>query len=152
MQVQPSLVLLQKTLLNIEGLGKQLYPELDLWQTALPFLENWQKQRLSPLNNLKQLRDRLPEWIEQAPELPDLIYGALQQAGQSQQHIEQLNARIDSLEGGQTRKTPYRWVLFALLLVVMLATFPSTLYFLHTFAGVVLAGLLVGLGYYLARR
>ena len=46
MEVQPQLVLLQKTLLNIEGLGRQLYPELDLWQTAKPFLEKWMRERM----------------------------------------------------------------------------------------------------------
>src|SRR5690606_3672894 len=79
MQVQPSLVLLQKTMLNIEGLGKQLYPELDLWQTALPFLERWQHERLSPLKTLRQIRERLPEWVEQSPELPDLLLSALRE-------------------------------------------------------------------------
>ncbi len=77
MELQPSLVLLQKTMLNIEGLGKELYPDLDLWQTALPFLENWQKQRLSPWHNLKKLRQKLPEWFEQLPELPELLHDFL---------------------------------------------------------------------------
>lgn len=77
MEVQPSLVLLQKTLLNVEGLGKQLYPELDLWQTALPFLENWRRERLSPWANLKKVRERMPEWMEQLPELPDMMLDSL---------------------------------------------------------------------------
>jgi len=77
MELQPSLVLLQKTMLNIEGLGKELYPDLDLWQTALPFLENWQKQRLSPWHNLKKLKQKLPEWFEQLPELPELLHDFL---------------------------------------------------------------------------
>ena len=77
MELQPSLVLLQKTLLNIEGLGKELYPDLDLWQTALPFLENWQKQRLSPWHNLKKIRQKLPEWLEQLPDLPELLHDFL---------------------------------------------------------------------------
>ena len=79
MEVQPSLVLLQKTLLNVEGLGKQLYPELDLWQTALPFLEEWQSRRLSPFNNLRIIRERLPEWIEKIPDFPDLVYATLEE-------------------------------------------------------------------------
>lgn len=77
MELQPSLVLLQKTMLNIEGLGKELYPDLDLWQTALPFLENWQKQRLSPWYNLKKIRQKLPEWLEQLPDLPELLHDFL---------------------------------------------------------------------------
>ena len=73
MEVQPSLVLLQKTLLNVEGLGRQLYPELDLWQTALPFLENWNSKRLNPLTLLSRIQDNIPDWIEQLPELPKLM-------------------------------------------------------------------------------
>lgn len=90
MEVQPSLVLLQKTLLNIEGLGKQLYPELDLWQTALPFLEDWQKRRLSPWANLKIIQEKFPEWVEQLPELPELVFDALTQRKQSQQNMQVL--------------------------------------------------------------
>jgi ubiquinone biosynthesis protein len=98
MEVQPALVLLQKTLLNIEGLGKQLYPELDLWQTALPFLERWQARRLSPLTNLRQIRERLPEWLEQAPELPDLIYKALQESSRGSVELRLLRERSVELE------------------------------------------------------
>ena len=98
MEVQPSLVLLQKTLLNIEGLGKQLYPQLDLWQTALPFLENWQRRRLSPLANLRKVKERLPEWLEQAPELPDMIYRALEEQGSGQKRLREMTERVRYLE------------------------------------------------------
>ena len=56
MEVQPQLMLLQKTLFNIEGLGRDLYPELDLWQTAKPFLEDWTRERYSPRATLKRLK------------------------------------------------------------------------------------------------
>lgn len=79
MEVQPQLVLLQKTLLNIEGLGRQLYPDLDLWSTAHPFLEKWMKDRLAPPSMLKNIQQHLPEWIEQAPEMPKLIHDAFSQ-------------------------------------------------------------------------
>jgi ubiquinone biosynthesis protein len=79
MEVQPQLVLLQKTLLNVEGLGRQLYPELDLWSTAQPFLENWMRGRIGPAGLLKSLKIRLPEWIEQSPEMPQLVHDALLQ-------------------------------------------------------------------------
>lgn len=113
MEVQPSLVLLQKTLLNIEGLGKQLYPDLDLWQTALPFLEKWQQQRLSPLTNLRKLREKLPEWLEQAPELPELVVDALQATAQSSGHQQQLNDRITRLERHLDRARLQRNLLLA---------------------------------------
>ena len=73
MEVQPSLVLLQKTLLNIEGLGRQLYPQLDLWSTAMPFLERWIRDRYSPQTMLKRVSHRLPGWLEQLPQLPETL-------------------------------------------------------------------------------
>lgn len=76
-EIQPSLVLLQKTLLNIEGLGRQLYPELDLWQTAHPFLERWLRERFKPARVLRGLRRHGPEWLERFPELPQLAYRTL---------------------------------------------------------------------------
>jgi len=79
MEVQPQLVLLQKTLLNIEGLGRQLYPDLDLWSTAQPYLENWMKKRMAPPGILKNVKQHLPEWLEQSPEVPKLIFDAMTQ-------------------------------------------------------------------------
>ena len=92
MEVQPSLVLLQKTLLNVEGLGKQLYPDLDLWQTALPFLEKWQQKRVSPFTNLKIMKEKLPEWIEKMPEIPELIFEVLSENRYRHHH---LHAQVD---------------------------------------------------------
>lgn len=79
MTVQPSLVLLQKTLLNIEGLGRQLYPQLDLWQTAMPFLERWIQNRYHPKNVLAELRKHGPSWLEKMPEVPELLFDAAEQ-------------------------------------------------------------------------
>lgn len=89
MVVQPQLVLLQKTLLNIEGLGRQLYPDLDLWQTAKPFLENWFKQRLGPQAKVKELMAKLPEITAQLPEVPALVFQALQSNAHMQEQIQQ---------------------------------------------------------------
>ena len=88
MHVQPQLVLLQKTLLNIEGLGRQLYPELDLWQTAKPFLEKWFHERLGPKAKLNKLIKQFPEFAEQFPEIPSLVYKALNNAALAQQRAE----------------------------------------------------------------
>ncbi len=92
MEVQPSLVLLQKTLLNIEGLGRQLYPDLDLWETALPFLERWQAKRLSPLTLLSKIRDNLPELVEMLPEIPQLVIDAAAQ----QKQLSNINSTLKS--------------------------------------------------------
>ena len=71
MPVQPQLILLYKTLLNIEGLGRQLYPDLNLWDTAKPFLENWMKQQLSPQALLQDLKRDWPRWRAVLADLPD---------------------------------------------------------------------------------
>jgi len=80
MSVQPQLVLLQKTLLNIEGLGRELYPQLDLWTTARPVLERILREKRGPLNRLKEARRHLPRWLATAPDLPDLVHGYLEKA------------------------------------------------------------------------
>jgi len=77
MEVQPQLVLLQKTLLNVEGLGRQLYPDLDLWSTGKPFLEQWMRQRLGPAGMIRTLQEHVPRWLEQSPEMPQLIHDTL---------------------------------------------------------------------------
>ena len=122
MEVQPSLVLLQKTLLNIEGLGKQLYPELDLWQTALPFLERWQQERLSPLANLRKLGDKLPQWLEQAPDIPDLLFDALQAAAGANQRLGRIEHRLQELERGSQERRFQGWgmVMLGLALAVLM--------------------------------
>ena len=84
MQVQPQLVLLQKTLFNIEGLGRELYPELDLWQTALPFLEDWGRERMSPAATLKRLRAGLPVIRELLLESPARINSILKQLAEGE--------------------------------------------------------------------
>lgn len=80
MEVQPQLVLLQKTLLNIEGLGRQLYPDLDLWSTAQPFLERWMRERVSPLHLLRNLQQQ----AEQVPHLSQMARDTLERLNQPQ--------------------------------------------------------------------
>ena len=79
MEVQPQLVLLQKTLLNIEGMGRQIYPDLDLWETAAPFMERWMRSRYGAQSILKNFRENASRWIHQLPQLPDLVLGALEE-------------------------------------------------------------------------
>ena len=76
-EIQPQLVLLQKTLLNIEGLGRELDPDLDLWATAKPFLEQWMLQQLGPQKLIQQLKDQAPRYAKLLPELPGLLHSYL---------------------------------------------------------------------------
>jgi ubiquinone biosynthesis protein len=90
MEVQPQLVLLQKTLLNIEGLGRQLYPDLDLWVTAKPFLEDWMQEQVGVRAMLRAVMEDMPYLIEKLPEMPNLIHDALKRAADGEQHAEQM--------------------------------------------------------------
>ena len=90
MEVQPQLVLLQKTLLNIEGLGRQLYPDLDLWKTAKPFLERWMDEQVGAQSMLIAMRENLPHLVEKMPEMPGLIYAAIKKAAEGEKHEQQL--------------------------------------------------------------
>ncbi|BAL22840.1 ubiquinone biosynthesis regulatory protein kinase UbiB [Azoarcus sp. KH32C] len=96
MEVQPQLVLLQKTLLNIEGLGRQLDPELDLWKTAKPFLERWMDEQMGWRGMLKNIRDEAPGWAAMLPQLPRLVHHALsepaRQHAAQREDIERLRA------------------------------------------------------------
>ncbi len=90
-EIQPQLVLLQKTLLNIEGLGRQLDPNLDLWSTAKPFLEKWMLEQMGPQRFWRELREEAPRYAKLIPELPRLVYGYLQQKnGTDSQLVQEL--------------------------------------------------------------
>ncbi|MHA7599608.1 ubiquinone biosynthesis regulatory protein kinase UbiB [Alicycliphilus sp. T452] len=78
-EIQPQLVLLQKTLLNIEGLGRQLDPDLDLWSTAKPFLEKWMLEQLGPQRLWRELRAEAPHYAKMLPDLPRLLHDFLRQ-------------------------------------------------------------------------
>ncbi|MBS3951948.1 MAG: ubiquinone biosynthesis regulatory protein kinase UbiB [Methylomicrobium sp.] len=97
MHVQPQLVLLQKTLLNIEGLGRQLYPELDLWQTAKPFLEKWFHERLGPQAKIKKVLQQFPELAEKFPEIPMLVFKALDDASHAHEQMTRQNYEMHEL-------------------------------------------------------
>lgn len=93
MEVQPQLVLLQKTLLNIEGLGRQLYPDLDLWKTAKPFLEQWMEEQVGAKAMLRNLKEDMPYMIEKLPEMPGLVYKSLKAYADGEyqaQHIKEM--------------------------------------------------------------
>lgn len=107
MEVQPQLVLLQKTLLYIEGLGRQLYPQLDLWQTAKPFLENWVQEQMGVKAVFLKIKDNLPFWNEKLPEIPDLIYDYLKSGKNAQVKQAQLIEQLAKAQQQQNRKLIY---------------------------------------------
>jgi ubiquinone biosynthesis protein len=90
MTIQPQLILLHKTLLNIEGLGRELYPELDLWKTAQPILRAWMRERTSPRAMLRRLRKQLPDTIEAMKQVPQFFQVAVREAveGRSKLRVE----------------------------------------------------------------
>ncbi len=107
MEVQPQLILLQKTLLNVEGLGRDLYPELDIWQTASPILREWMHERLSVRQVLKDLRRQMPELIEVARTMPALLQGAVQRARAGRLRVEATSADLEALKE-EIRRTSRR--------------------------------------------
>ncbi|WP_145523091.1 ubiquinone biosynthesis regulatory protein kinase UbiB [Yersinia rohdei] len=107
MEVQPQLVLLQKTLLYVEGLGRQLYPQLDLWTTAKPFLESWLRDQVGLPAVIRALKEKAPFWAEKFPELPELVYDSLQQHKLLQQSVDKLTTQ---LQGQQQRQGQSRYL------------------------------------------
>lgn len=98
MEVQPQLVLLQKTLLNIEGLGRQLYPDLDLWKTAKPFLEKWMRDQIGPKAFIKHIKEQAPLWAERLPQIPTMFFDVLQQAKSGQLKMELPQKQLDEIK------------------------------------------------------
>ena len=114
-EIQPQLVMLQKTLLNIEGLGRQLDPNLDLWKTAKPFLERWMSEQLGWRAFNKGLKQEAPNWARTLPQLPRLVHEALAQpkGGDS-------SPLLAEIVRGQRQQN--RWLgLIVILLAILLA-------------------------------
>jgi len=98
MEIQPQLVLLQKTLLYIEGLGRELYPELDLWETAKPFMESWMAERVGPTAALREFAERVPEIMAQLPRLPGLVVTATHKLRQLERVVTHQSEELKALE------------------------------------------------------
>lgn len=105
MEVQPQLVLLQKTLLYVEGLGRTLYPQLDLWKTAKPFLEKWMQEQLGWRAVVRAVKENAPYWAEKLPEMPSLLYDYLQNQRPHAQAQQHLLAELRQAQKLQTRQT-----------------------------------------------
>ncbi|MCM2678236.1 ubiquinone biosynthesis regulatory protein kinase UbiB [Echinimonas agarilytica] len=117
MQVQPQLVLLQKTLLYVEGLGRQLYPQLDLWQTAKPFLEDWMQNQIGPKALWREIKENAPYWGEKLPEMPNLIYDGLIAVKQFNEQYQQQIKHTEKVRMYQMQA--YYWLATAAILAVM---------------------------------
>ncbi|WP_342227698.1 ubiquinone biosynthesis regulatory protein kinase UbiB [Rickettsiella endosymbiont of Rhagonycha lignosa] len=109
MEVQPQLVLLQKTLFNVEGLGRQLYPDLDLWNTAKPFLEHWLRKQVGPRAFIRKIREYAPYWAEKVPEIPDLIYQVMLELRHLKKKPKCLYCAVEK-EKKQTRKKSFWFI------------------------------------------
>ncbi|MBJ3815915.1 ubiquinone biosynthesis regulatory protein kinase UbiB [Shimwellia pseudoproteus] len=105
MEVQPQLMLLQKTLLYVEGVGRQLYPQLDLWKTAKPFLESWIRDQVGLPALVRAFKEKAPYWVEKMPEIPELVYDSLRQGKKLQLSIDRIAGEMRKHRGrqGQSR-------------------------------------------------
>ncbi len=117
MEIQPQLVLLQKTLLNIEGLGRELDPELDLWKTGKPFLERWMSEQSGWRGWMRNLQQEAPYWAAALPQLPRLAHALLKHA-----HTEQNNTQLQLLVKRQKRSLKRLRVATGVLAAVLLLT------------------------------
>ena len=119
MEVQPQLLLLQKTLLSIEGLGRQLYPDLDLWQSARPFLQQWMDRQLGVRAAWRELERHAPRWGEILPTLPSLAHEVLRQArhGELQVDIASSDLRSMRLEMRRANRRTVRAVVGSALIL-----------------------------------
>ncbi|MGY0582799.1 MAG: ubiquinone biosynthesis regulatory protein kinase UbiB [Paraglaciecola chathamensis] len=139
MIIQPQLVLLQKTLLYIEGLGRQLYPQLDLWQTAKPFLENWMREQIGVKAMYNKVSANLPFWSEKLPEIPDLLYDSMRQI---RRYPEQQKLQFEKQQWHV--KQQQRRLVFTIIgatLLVVSSVMPIYIYQWWVPAGVATAGI-----------
>jgi ubiquinone biosynthesis protein len=126
-QIQPQLVLLQKTLLNIEGLGRELDPELDLWKTAKPFLERWMSEQMGWRGLERTMREEAPHWASILPQLPRLAHRALSAADQGE--LARLREEIRARDARDRRWQLAVMLLLALVLAGQLLPWLSLLLF-----------------------
>ncbi len=119
MEVQPQLILLQKTLLHIEGLGRHLYPQLDLWETGKPILERWMRDRLSGANVLAKLRQQLPDLNETLQDVPQLVQTLVQQATEGRLSITVNDPGVSALreEIAQSARARYTGIAAGAVLI-----------------------------------
>lgn len=140
MEVQPQLVLLQKTLLYVEGLGRQLYPQLDLWKTAKPYLERWMQEQVGWRALVRSLQEQAPYWAEKLPEMPTLLYDTLKQVRNSSRDAQRI---ADVLIEQQKQAAVSRWwsLLAASLTISTAAFMVSPMHFIWPVSAGLLAAM-----------
>ena len=119
MEIQPQLTMLQKTLLNVEGLGRDLDPNLDLWVTARPFLENWLKEQIGPKNLINRIKKEFPNWVDVAPQLPTLLHSYLNKHNNNSCTIIEKDMR-KSIEEMKLRQDRIILVMILLFVIITL--------------------------------
>jgi ubiquinone biosynthesis protein len=129
--IQPQLILLQKTLLNIEGVGRQIDPDLDIWSTAGPYLERWLKKQVGVKGFLRRMQDNLPYWSEKLPEIPGLIHDVLSEKRYEQEVVRFAHLIDYKAEGVSKNNRARRAVLLGfaggLLLSALALYYPQNL-------------------------
>ena len=128
MEIQPQLTMLQKTLLNVEGLGRNLDPDLDLWKTAAPFLKKYMSEQKGIKHILKSLKNELPHWLHLTPQLPRLIHELLEQKKHENEnaiHQEDIDRLL------KTQKNQSRWfkIVITLIVITLLVNLTVLFYF-----------------------
>jgi ubiquinone biosynthesis protein len=121
-EIQPQMILLHKTLFNIEGLGRELYPQLDLWETAHPVMKKWMEDRVGPAAMIKDLRDNLPHVREALRELPGAIRLLAEQASQGDINVKVYDAELEKLRSDLQRQHKQRFWLMLLSTAAIVAS------------------------------
>jgi ubiquinone biosynthesis protein len=137
MEILPQLVLLQKTIVNIEGVGRQLYPDLDLWKTARPQLERWMSERLGVRGLVKGTRENLPHWIDRLPDMPNKLIDLVDRVREGKLQFENKSRDIHELRR-ELKAYNRRTVLALIGSGAMLSA--AITYGLHETAAVLFAG------------
>ena len=123
LRMQPSLMLLKKTLINIEGLGKQINPKLDFWSIAKPFLQEWIKERYNPKKLESWAKKNAGLWIEKARKLPEVAENVLDQINKIEDYQKENEVRHRELIDSLNKERRGRFLLIFLILLVILSSF-----------------------------
>jgi ubiquinone biosynthesis protein len=98
MPILPQLILLQKTLVNVEGLGRQLYPELDVWKTTKPMFEHWMSQRVGVRGLIEGAKYNIPHWLDRLPDLPNKVIDLVERMREGKIHVEWHSEELERLQ------------------------------------------------------